>query len=85
MQCGIEPTIRIEVNGVEALGTAVAAGLGIGFITSTALRHRPDWALESRRLGDPINWTLYLYLVAPKAPYRSQTIARFLQYVEFAV
>ncbi|MCE5360291.1 LysR family transcriptional regulator [Candidatus Igneacidithiobacillus taiwanensis] len=77
---GIEPTIRIEVNGVEAMGTAVAAGLGIGFITSTALRHRSDWAIESRRLGDPIHWTLYL--VAPKAPYRSHTIARFLQYVD---
>lgn len=77
---GIDPNIRIEVNGVEAMGTAVAAGLGIGFITSTALRYRPDWAIESRRVGDPIHWTLYL--VAPQTPYRSHTIARFLEYLD---
>lgn len=77
----LEPKISIEVNGVEAMGTAVAAGLGLGFITSTALRHRPDWQLQSRRLPAPdgIHWTLYL--AAPQTPYQSHTIAIFLQYL----
>jgi len=74
---GLEPPIRIEVNGVEAMGTAVAAGLGVGFITSTALRHRPDWQLHARRLPQRIHWTLYL--VAPQPSYQSHTIASFLE------
>ncbi|WP_308387946.1 LysR family transcriptional regulator [Acidithiobacillus sp. AMEEHan] len=77
---GLEPAIRIEVMGVEAMGTAVAAGLGIGFITNAALRHRPDWQVLSRRIGETIHWTLHL--VAPTAPYRSHTLTRFLQYLQ---
>ena len=77
---GLEPAIRIEVMGVEAMGTAVAAGLGIGFITHAALRHRLDWQVLSRRIGERIHWSLYL--VAPTAPYRSHTLARFLRYLQ---
>ena len=78
---GLDVPIRIEVNGVEAMGNAVAAGLGIGFITSTALRYRPDWALCTRRLPAPqgIHWTLYL--AVPEAPYRSHTLSAFLQQI----
>ncbi len=75
----LEPTIRIEVSSVEAMGTAVAAGLGIGFITQRALQHRPDWQLHGRRIpkSQGIHWTLYL--VAPQPPYQSHILARFLE------
>ncbi|MEY2340695.1 LysR family transcriptional regulator [Acidithiobacillus sp. IBUN Pt1247-S3] len=78
---GLSVPIRIEVNGVEAMGNAVAAGLGIGFIASTALRYRSDWEFCTRRLPAPqgIHWTLYL--AVPEAPYRSYTLTRFLQHI----
>mgnify|MGYP000901826212 CR=1 FL=1 len=75
---GLQVPIRLEVNGVEAMGNAVAAGLGVGFITRTALRHRPDWQVVSRRLPMPqgIHWTLYL--AVPEPAYQSRTLAAFL-------
>ena len=80
-QRGLHVPIRMEVNGVEAMGNAVAAGLGIGFITSTALRYRPDWEFCARRLPAPqgIHWTLYL--AVPDASYRSHTLATFLRHI----
>ncbi len=75
---GLHPRQSIEVTGVEAVGTAVAAGLGPSFITAAALHYRQDWRLVAQRFPgmDGLLWTLYL--VTPKPEYQSRTIRQFL-------
>jgi DNA-binding transcriptional LysR family regulator len=76
------PKQSIEVTGVEAVGAAVDAGLGIGFVTAAALRHRKDWRVNVRRLPSPhgIQWTLYM--ARPQPIYQSHTIQAFLQFLD---
>ncbi|WP_409408874.1 LysR family transcriptional regulator [Acidithiobacillus ferriphilus] len=76
------PKQSIEVTGVEAVGAAVDAGLGIGFVTAAALRRRKDWRVNARRLPAPhgIQWTLYM--ARPQPIYQSHTIQAFLQFLD---
>ncbi|WCE93026.1 LysR family transcriptional regulator [Acidithiobacillus ferriphilus] len=76
------PKQSIEVTGVEAVGAAVDAGLGIGFVTAAALRRRKDWRVNARRLPAPhgIQWTLYM--ARPQPLYQSHTIQAFLQFLD---
>ncbi len=76
------PKQSIEVTGVEAVGAAVDAGLGIGFVTAAALHHRKDWRVNVRRLPSPhgIQWTLYM--ARPQPIYQSHTIQAFLQFLD---
>ncbi|MHB1267393.1 MAG: LysR family transcriptional regulator [Acidithiobacillus ferriphilus] len=76
------PKQSIEVTGVEAVGAAVDAGLGIGFVTAAALHHRKDWRVNARRLPAPhgIQWTLYM--ARPQPIYQSHTIQAFLQFLD---
>ncbi len=78
----LEPQQAIEVTGVEAVGAAVDAGLGIGFVTAAALRCRKDWRVQARRLPAPqgIQWTLYM--ATPQPAYQSHTIRAFLSFLE---
>ncbi len=78
---GLNPRQSIEVTGVEAVGTAVSAGLGPGFITSAALQYRQDWRLVARCFPgtEGLLWTLYL--ASPKPEYQSLTIRRFLAFL----
>ncbi|MBE7567084.1 MULTISPECIES: LysR family transcriptional regulator [Acidithiobacillus] len=81
---GLNPRQSIEVTGVEAVGAAVDAGLGIGFVTAAALICRKDWRVQARRLPAPhgIQWTLYM--ARPQPAYQSHTIRAFLEFLETA-
>ncbi len=78
----LTPRQSIEVTGVEAVGAAVDAGLGIGFVTAAALRCRQDWRVVARRLPAPlgIQWTLYM--ARPQPAYQSHTIRAFLEFLD---
>lgn len=78
----LSPKQSIEVTGVEAVGTAVHAGLGIGFVTAAALRSRKDWHVVARRIPLPhgIQWTLYLAI--PQPVYQSQVVSTFLKFLD---
>jgi transcriptional regulator, LysR family len=78
---GLQPQRTIEVTGVEAVGLAVSAGLGIGFVTAAALRQRPDWRVAMRRIPEPegLSWTLYL--ASPEPAFRSPVTAAFLAFI----
>ncbi len=80
----LTPRQSIEVTGVEAVGAAVDAGLGIGFVTAAALLCRKDWRVQARRLPAPhgIQWTLYM--ARPQPAYQSHTIRAFLEFLETA-
>lgn len=78
----LAPKQSIEVTGVEAVGTAVEAGLGIGFVTAAALKHRKEWRIAARRIPYPdgIKWTLYL--ARPQSVYQSIAMQQFLSYID---
>lgn len=78
----LTPRQSIEITGVEAVGAAVEAGLGIGFVTAAALKYRKEWRVAARRIPSPdgIQWTLYM--ARPQPIYQSRTIQEFLNYIE---
>ncbi len=78
----LAPKQSIEVTGVEAVGTAVEAGLGIGFVTAAALKHRKEWRVLARRIPYPdgIKWTLYL--ARPQSIYQSIAMHKFLSHMD---
>ncbi|MDA8390506.1 MAG: LysR family transcriptional regulator [Gammaproteobacteria bacterium] len=78
---GLVPRQSIEVTGVEAVGTAVSAGLGIGFITAAALHRHTDWKVVGRRIPVPdgIRWTLYM--ASPQPLYQSHTTRAFVAFM----
>lgn len=75
---GLRARYSVEVTGVEALRDAVAAGLGIGFASVEAL-DKVRWPLASLRLEPPrgLFWTLYL--IRPRADFRSRAVRAFLE------
>ena len=75
---GLRARYSVEVTGVEALRDAVAAGLGIGFASVEAL-DKVRWPLASLRLEPPrgLFWTLYL--IRPRADWRSRAVRAFLE------
>ncbi len=75
---GLRARYSVEVTGVEALRDAVAAGLGIGFASVEAL-DKVRWPLASLRLEPPrgLFWTLYL--IRPRADFRSRAVCAFLE------
>lgn len=77
----LTPRQSIEVTGVDAVGAAVDAGLGIGFVTAAALEYRKDWRVVARRIPYPqgIRWTLYTAI--PQPIYQSQTIHEFFDFL----
>ncbi len=80
-EAGLVPRQSIEVTGVEAVGTAVSAGLGIGFITAAALRRHTEWKVVGRRIPAPtgIRWTLYM--ASPQPTHQSHTIRAFVAFM----
>ncbi len=75
---GLTAPFLIEVNGVDGLGAAAAAGAGIGFVAQTVLRQRPDWGLQVLAWEPPVALSWTLYLAAPDEPYRSPAVRSFL-------
>lgn len=74
---GIQPKISIEVIGVSGIKEAVRAGLGIGFVSSQALRNERQ-GLVARRLNAPAGLIWQLKVVAPKKAIRSRVTQAFL-------
>lgn len=77
----LTPQFILEVIGIEAVVMAVAAGLGIGFVTRTALAQCSEWTIRPLSLPTPapLFWTLYC--AAPRPPYQSQAVKGFLTHL----
>ncbi len=75
---GLAAPFLLEVGGVDAVGAAVAAGAGIGFVAQSVLAQRPDWQVKPLALpgAETLHWTLYV--AAPEPPYQSAGVRSFL-------
>jgi len=75
---GLSASFLLEVTGAEAVGQAVSAGVGIGFVAKTVLAQRSDWDVKVVHVRDEtaLRWTLYV--AAPDEPYQSSTMRAFL-------
>ncbi len=75
---GLAAPFLLEVGGVDAVGAAVAAGAGIGFVAKSVLAQRPDWQVKPLILPgtEALHWTLYV--AAPEPSYQSAGVRSFL-------
>lgn len=76
IEVGHVPVTSLELAGVEAVKHAVRAGLGVGFVSSRALRHE-DASLSAVRIGKQGLWRTIRILV-PHAASPSRATAVFL-------
>lgn len=81
---GLHPQFIMEVTGVEAVGQAVSAGLGVGFVTKVALAQQLRWPVTVLDLPNPTPLLWALYLAAPEAAYRSRAVVEFLALLDTA-
>ncbi|MGR9115777.1 MAG: LysR family transcriptional regulator [Gammaproteobacteria bacterium] len=77
VEAGVRAPVNIEVTGVSGVKEAVRAGLGIGFVSSQALRNERK-GLVARRLNPPEGMIWHLNIIAPRPVIQSRVVKAFL-------